>query len=365
MASEKYADAIRVWERHERSRHAGAPVLSVWIGDADECDQALSNAGRARVWSDGASLLEVARDWWREIAARRDLLSEAFGFIAQATGVSDSELRARWMARGLGERQMWLAELESRELADVAEVLRLTLDSRDEISDYTSALRHLLAWLPSPECLALRNGAALREVLALAVASPALAVVACLDHASWSRLLSQLDDRSRTLLEQGVIARHSQPEVVATTAVEQRVRDAYTDARLARERCAEDVKELASRARSAAEQRLYELLQADPVTSGLFELNVKMPFSFGPGRAEVDLACVELRVAVEVDGFHHFREFDAYRRDRRKDVLLQHQGYLVSRHLADDVMERASDVVRSIRELVKRRRRQRRWENAK
>jgi very-short-patch-repair endonuclease len=360
LVSEKHADAIRIWQHHERSRHAGMPIVSVWIGDADECEQTLRSSARELVWSNGANLHQVARDWWREIAARRDLLSEAFGFIARAIGGLDSELRASWMARGLRERQMWLAELGNRDLADVVELLRSTLDSREEIADYPSALRRLLAWLPSPECLALRNIAALREVLALTVASPALAVVACLDRTSWLQLLPQLDDRSRTLLEQGVIVRQSRPDVIAVTAVEQHAREAYTEARLARERRAEDAKELASRARSAAEQRLYELLQADPITSGLFELNVKMPFSFGPGRAEVDLACIELRVAVEVDGFHHFREFDAYRRDRRKDVLLQHQGYLVSRHLADDVMERASDVVRSIREVVKRRRRQRR-----
>jgi very-short-patch-repair endonuclease len=147
-------------------------------------------------------------------------------------------------------------------------------------------------------------------------------------------------------------------------AKDRQLREAYAAARGALERRSPNVKELAMRARSAAELKLYELLQADPITRGLFELNVRMPFTFGPARAEVDLACLQLRIAVEVDGFHHFQEFDAYRRDRRKDVLLQHQGYLVSRHLADDVVDRAGDVVRSIRELVKRRRRKRRWENA-
>jgi very-short-patch-repair endonuclease len=44
--------------------------------------------------------------------------------------------------------------------------------------------------------------------------------------------------------------------------------------------------------------------------------------------------------------------------------LLQHQGYLVSRHLADDVLRRPREVVRAIRDLVKRRRRRRRREKA-
>lgn len=34
---------------------------------------------------------------------------------------------------------------------------------------------------------------------------------------------------------------------------------------------------------------------------------------------------------------HHLADPDAYRRDRRKDRLLQEQGYLVLRFLAEDV----------------------------
>jgi very-short-patch-repair endonuclease len=93
------------------------------------------------------------------------------------------------------------------------------------------------------------------------------------------------------------------------------------------------------------------------VTRDLFVLNGLLPFSFGPRKAEVDFVCAALRLAIEVDGYHHFREYDDYRRDRRKDVLLQHQGYLVSRHLASDVLEREVEVVDSIRKLVQRRRR--------
>jgi hypothetical protein len=121
---------------------------------------------------------------------------------------------------------------------------------------------------------------------------------------------------------------------------------------------------LIARARSLAEQRLFELLQADPLTRDLFILNGALPFTFGPRKAEIDLLCVDLRLALEVDGYHHFNESDAYRRDRRKDVLLQHQGYLVSRHLATDVVDRGGEVMRHIRELVLRRRRTFRRENA-
>jgi very-short-patch-repair endonuclease len=52
---------------------------------------------------------------------------------------------------------------------------------------------------------------------------------------------------------------------------------------------------------------------------------------------EVDLLCAGWRIAVELDGGQHLGDVEAYRRDRRKDMLLQENGYLVLRFLAEDV----------------------------
>ncbi len=52
---------------------------------------------------------------------------------------------------------------------------------------------------------------------------------------------------------------------------------------------------------------------------------------------EVDLLCADARVAVELDGAQHLADRGAYRRDRRKDQLLQESGYLVLRFLAEDL----------------------------
>ena len=94
-----------------------------------------------------------------------------------------------------------------------------------------------------------------------------------------------------------------------------------------------------------------------PETAGLFELNARLDIPFGPGRMmEVDLASRALRVAVEVDGYHHFRDEAGYRRDRRKDLLLQSHGYLVVRVLAEDVVRHLEDVLASIRSAVASRR---------
>lgn len=67
-------------------------------------------------------------------------------------------------------------------------------------------------------------------------------------------------------------------------------------------------------------------------------LNAVLPIAFdGQGNLEVDLLCVEARVAVELDGAQHLGDPIAYRRDRRKDLLLQEHGYVVVRFLAEDV----------------------------
>ena len=94
----------------------------------------------------------------------------------------------------------------------------------------------------------------------------------------------------------------------------------------------------AARARSETESFLYRRLETLPATKGRFALNATLPITFdGQGNLEVDLLCAEARVAVELDGAQHLGDPIAYRRDRRKDLLLQENGYVVLRFLAEDV----------------------------
>jgi superfamily II DNA or RNA helicase/very-short-patch-repair endonuclease len=114
----------------------------------------------------------------------------------------------------------------------------------------------------------------------------------------------------------------------------------------------------AERARSATEAFLYRRLESLPETAGRFRLNVHLPIPFDNwGRMEVDLLCVDARVVVELDGAQHLESVDSYRRDRRKDHLLQENGYFVLRFLADDVGKDLDMVLDTIlRTLVSRRR---------
>lgn len=100
---------------------------------------------------------------------------------------------------------------------------------------------------------------------------------------------------------------------------------------------AEDA-EGADRARSATEKFLYCRLESIKETSGKFRLNAVLPIAFdGSGSMEVDLLFAEGKIVIEVDGPQHLHDPEAYRRDRRKDLMLQEHGYCVVRFLAEDV----------------------------
>lgn len=93
-----------------------------------------------------------------------------------------------------------------------------------------------------------------------------------------------------------------------------------------------------NRARSASEAFLFRRLQTLPETASHFHLNVDLPIPFnGSGKMQVDFLCVEAGLVIELDGAQHFTDAEAYRRDRRKDALLQQHGYFVLRFLAQDV----------------------------
>lgn len=103
------------------------------------------------------------------------------------------------------------------------------------------------------------------------------------------------------------------------------------------------------RARSASERFLFYRLETLPQTKGLFRLNSELDIPFdGWGRMEVDFVCTTAKLAIELDGDQHLNSVDAYRRDRRKDALLQENGYIVLRFLAEDLGKRLDDVLDTI-----------------
>jgi very-short-patch-repair endonuclease len=110
------------------------------------------------------------------------------------------------------------------------------------------------------------------------------------------------------------------------------------------------------RARSATEAFLFQRLETLEQTRGRFRLNERLPIAFdGVGTLEVDLLCADARVAVELDGAQHLADAEVYRRDRRKDRLLQEGGYFVLRFLAEDVGKELDQVLDAILRALCRR----------
>ena len=78
-------------------------------------------------------------------------------------------------------------------------------------------------------------------------------------------------------------------------------------------------------------------------------MNAELPIPFdGWGRMEVDLLCEPSHIAIELDGRQHLGDAEAYRRDRRKDALLQENGYWVLRFLSEDVSKYLDQVLDAI-----------------
>lgn len=115
----------------------------------------------------------------------------------------------------------------------------------------------------------------------------------------------------------------------------------------------------ADRARSASEAFLYHRLETLPETAGKFVLNARLPIPFDErGHMEVDFLCEEARIAIELDGAQHLADPDAYRRDRRKDMLLQEYGYFVLRFLAQDIGKHLDHVLDTVIRALARCRKQ-------
>lgn len=112
------------------------------------------------------------------------------------------------------------------------------------------------------------------------------------------------------------------------------------------------------RARSASEAFFYRRLESMTSTKGLFKLNALLPIPFDDrSQMEVDFLCLNARLVIEIDGMQHLSTPESWRRDRRKDALLQFHGFFILRFLADDLSKRLDEsldmVLRSLEHLLR------------
>jgi very-short-patch-repair endonuclease len=392
------AIATRRLDRHDGRRRRGIPTVSVVAGPAPESSALLSRwaADRGRTlawiepgWPEPAAL---AGAWTGRLAAGCGLVDEAIAWLERRLDRPAGSLGPSLRGKTPFELAMFLDRmLPSVSSTGVETACRWVLctaagrDWRDvdggapadlrglgaELESFTNAspcvhpdLRAVVALgeLVPPErqpVLVLAppgHGAptwvdrAARMLADLALAQPRLACCLVLE-ADWLRayLDGAGESRARALVRESVVTipddEPDEGEAARFIAVPRAQGAPECDP-------ADD-----DRARSAAERLLFDRLEATPETAGLFRLNETIDLAFGHNRQmEIDLAAPALKLAVEVDGYYHFQDPEAYRRDRRKDLELQKDGYLVVRVLAQDVLAEPGGAIETILGAIAHRR---------
>jgi hypothetical protein len=372
-------------DRHDIRRRRGTPTVSVLVAPIGRGGQLWRRwaEGRNRQVVSVSTFQGVEVQWLTALCSEQDLPQIALMYLACQMDRDAVVFRCEWCRKTQSEReQFWQAVYKQsvtpalRALCDLA-TNKDTLSPRDIairlIEPYTDLLAVLkdLDAILRPLCPAecwpalllqpevpvdvswLVNTASALTPWAFQV--PQIAVAVCVPPSVWqSYLIHTPESRSKALLREGVVeCPHPSPQEILERLATAGWNHAppHIAQLLAEHGADEGVLDSAIQwfqasrtdttpelARSAAERFLYEFLQLLPETSGRWELNATLDFPFGLRPMEVDLLARSRRLVIEIDGYYHFRDRDAYRRDRSKDYLLQKHGYVVLRFLAEDVL---------------------------
>ncbi|MCP3098065.1 endonuclease domain-containing protein [Myxococcus sp. K15C18031901] len=394
MSSPEDTALLDALDRHSRRRAQGIPTLTVLVGPSERAlglwTQWVQRQGLRVAVAEGDEPRAMVRAWATALSAERDLAGDAEAFVLQ-TQPARIRRTLHFQGKGTHERRVLLEGLtppagqtSAWELCRY--LLELPAPTRDGaltdavehaiMRDPLEALRDLLTVVPDGRAPALRIPAdfrALRAVATLATAAPRLTTVCVLTPQALTEHLRRTECTTLALLREG---RLDVPEEPASSSAQARAETVSVDVTLKRlrqegtpaplltryEKAARAItgaqEESDQRARSEAESFLFDLLEHLPATRGHFQLNGVLDLGDGSRPLEVDLLCRELRLAIEIDGFHHFREPERYRRDRRKDLDLQRAGYWVARFLADDVVARLEVIRETVESMIAARRRE-------
>lgn len=378
-AAQAQASFLRKLNQHQQRRDAGIPMLSVLVGPQAEAvalwrDWALTSGKTPLliVSADRHPVQQAAGEW----AAQPWIVDRLIEYMAPALAMHAHEVRNILSAEPCRERFHLVHQLLSASPSHAVETLcrYLLVESRADTGSWnTGTAGTLIRGLSSVEGHRApgllfhsfpadeSTARALTDVVELCPLVPVGWAVPASEYALCMKRMPP--SRAGTMCREGVVGLQSPTggflpqdpgSKKAAVGAERFRRDAllrlagqepsktllerYAEALAAGEKAGEDDAS-AEKARSAAEAFLYDLLESLPETAGLFELNGRLAADWGShGTAEVDLLCRSRRLALEIDGYYHFCSPDGYRRDRRKDVLLQQQEFLVLRFLAEDVV---------------------------
>jgi very-short-patch-repair endonuclease len=374
-------------ERHEQRRGQGVPTVTSLIGPPGlglRMWRAWARwRGRPTAFSLSTDERGAAVAWIEAAANGHDL--RLLAARATSRGEDPQDLVRRLDRLAGAERSLFLDRITAPLGADLARVCRLVLDTREippariaealfASAEAGVAMRTLAQLIP-PEtrpCLLFASVEARAPLgwldhAAVAAArvvetNPELAVAIAAD--AWAA--SAPSSRAHALLAEGRItlpalsaeavvsqlAREDVPaELRSSSSAERLAADGADEGLVSLFACA--ARAVGGEARSEAERFLHARLESLAWSAGRFELNGAPGFRFGSREAEVDLLARELKLAIEIDGYYHFQNRDAYRRDRRKDLELQRRGYLVLRVLEEDIVTRLEEILHTIEDAMR------------
>jgi len=382
------AEAILALDRHQRRRGQGIPTLTVLSGPPGAGVAAwlrwTSLRGLSFVGTRAVDEAGLARAWLEDLAARRALTEDAMAYLE--TSEKPGALAQRLRGHTAYERSVLLNGLfpsaPRGPLRACRALLELETPSRSAVADAVlaafaeapgEAIKAVAALLPEekvPSLLILGGmpgglARTARAAARLCAALPTLAVALAVDPAELEACLREPSGQIHAFLREGQVSLPAMPldvfrERLAKAGVEANEAWTATVGRLREDGVPESLlwlfREAAQptsveRGRSHAERFLFGVLESLAWSRGLFELNGQV--SLPDGRhCEVDFLSRGMRIALELDGYFHFQEAERYRRDRRKDLDLQRQGYLVVRFLSEDVVSRLETLLNTLQELI-------------
>ncbi len=341
--------------RHAARRARGLPVVSTLVGPPAAAwgalERWLTSRGALAIRAPALDVEAAVHAWAERLAAQVDLPRQALEVAARALDVPVADLRER-VRSPAWERAATQAALAAHDPSGVLG----RLVSAEPLADLQAhavldGLGGLLPLARGPWLGLLPGAGEVTQAAALAGhlvrRAPGLPVVVVLAVEDWRAYAHAAGDAAAAgLLREGHVRVSPAPSVAPDDPSADRLAAlGIVGGRLARFREVQQAvaSEDEGRARSAAERFLFDWFEAFPPTSGLFELNGKL--ADPPRRAlEVDLLARRPRIALEIDGYHHFTEPSRYRRDQEKNYRLAKLGYLPLRFLAEDVVARLEHI---------------------
>ncbi|SFQ04292.1 Protein of unknown function [Nitrosomonas cryotolerans] len=382
---------------HSHWRNQGIPTLTTLSGTPD-ANQALwcqwiKEAGRTTaIWSPTQSA-SLSISWLESLLAEPDLTHQFLQYLAEIqqcptdriySGVMNKssyeleifqqQLTASISSHGRLLLHWFLAQIAlSRKsvVGSAADLLQnIKLEDEQFLPHGILVFKEILPENILPGLLIevidvdLANSALAAKLMKTAEHLPGLPIALSIQPATLKAYFTNApESRFKSMLKNGLIAVHPDKNTRNSLSAEINhvlckydapallIDEAHSLAHLAAEKQYDD-----SIFRSQAELFLFHILELVPDTRGVFKLNVKMPFSFGHQPMEIDLFAVTDQIAVEIDGYYHFQASENWRRDRRKDLILQMHNVLILRFLAEEVVSGLEEIIETIRHVLQFRR---------